>query len=176
MIGWGLEQLYAYLLTGQMKKEGFLFGPFKPMYAIGMSILILMKDTFLLSPIAILPLCLIVPTTVEYLSGVLMRYLFHHDYWDYSMLKYHFQGLICPQFSIVWMILTFIGVEYFQPRIVDSFIHQNFSTWFVICPFICLAFIMDEFMTISKFIKQYAIMKKISIKEGELDGSGETYI
>lgn len=176
VIGWMIEQFYSYILTGQMKKDGFLYGPFKPMYAIAMALLILMKDTFLLSPISLLLLCLIVPTTVEYLSGLLTRHIFHQDYWDYSMLKFNLQGLICPQFSICWMILTFIGVNYFQPMLVDPFINQHFSSWFVICPFICGAFMIDEVLTLKKFIRKHAIIKEISNEEGELDGSRRTYL
>lgn len=110
-------------------------------------------------------LCLIVPTTVEYLSGLLTRHIFHQDYWDYSMLKFNLQGLICPQFSICWMILTFIGVNYFQPMLVDPFINQHFSSWFVICPFICGAFMIDEALTLKKFIRKHAIIKKFLMKK-----------
>lgn len=176
IIGWGIEQIYCYLLTGQMKKEGFLYGPFKPMYAIAMSLLILINDTFLLTPFALLALCLLIPTTVEYLSGFLTRHLFHQDYWDYSMLKFNLHGLICPQFSICWMILTFIGVQYFQPLLVAPFIHQNFSAWFVICPFICAAFLIDEGCTLRRFIRKHAIIGEMSDKESEADGSRQSYL
>lgn len=175
ILGWGFEQLYAYLLTGQMKKEGMISSPFKIRYALWMSFLILIKDTFLLTPLALFPLCLIIPTIVEYLSGIIARYLFHYDFWDYSMLKYNVQGLICPQFSMIWVMLAFIGVQYFQPIIVHPFINQNFSSWFVICPFVCIAFMTDEILTILKLMRNHDTIKENSNEESEWNGSGETY-
>lgn len=176
VIGWMIEQFYSYMLTGQMKKEGFLYGPFKPMYAVAMALLILIQDTFLLSPLNRLLLCLIIPTTVEYLSGLFTRHVFHQDYWDYSMLKFNVQGLICPQFSLCWMILTFVGVNYFQPRVVDPFISANFSAWFVISPFICAAFLIDEGYTLRRFLRKHAIIEEISNQECEVDGSRQPYL
>ena len=61
------------------------------MYAIAMAILILLQDTFRLPALLLLIPCAIVPTTVEYLSGVLTRHVFNKDYWDYHALKFNFR-------------------------------------------------------------------------------------
>ena len=47
MIGWIIEEIYCFAVTGHFQEDGFLYGPFKPMYAIAMSILILLQDTFI---------------------------------------------------------------------------------------------------------------------------------
>lgn len=39
-IGWIIENLYSYYKQGHFQEDGFLNGPFKPMYAIAMSIII----------------------------------------------------------------------------------------------------------------------------------------
>ena len=33
-LGWILENVFSYAVTGHYKEEGFLIGPFKPMYSI----------------------------------------------------------------------------------------------------------------------------------------------
>lgn len=151
VIGWIIEEVYCKAVTGHFQEDGFLYGPFKPMYAIAMSILILIQDTFQLPALLLLIPCAIIPTTVEYLSGLLTRHVFHKDYWDYHRFKFNFQGLICLQFSICWTVLAYIGIQYVQP-FLRHFYEVNFSTWFVILPFIVIAFLLDELLTIRKHV------------------------
>ena len=156
-IGWMIEEVYCFIRKGHFQEDGFLYGPFKPMYAIAMSFLILIQDTFNLSHALLLIVCAIIPTMIEYLSGLLTRHVFHKEYWDYHQLKFNFQGLICLQFSIAWTLLTYIGIEYLQP-FIRTIYEKNFSTWFVITPFVILAFIVDEYVTIRKHV----IMNRIT--------------
>ena len=72
-IGWMIEEVYCFIRKGHFQEDGFLYGPFKPMYAIAMSFLILIQDTFnLLHALLLIP-CAIIPTMIEYLSGLLTR-------------------------------------------------------------------------------------------------------
>lgn len=176
IIGWGIEQLYCLAVTGHFQQDGFLQGPFKPMYAIAMSLLILLNDTFFLSSFALLLMCAMIPTTVEYLAGLLTRHVFHKDYWDYSKLKFNFQGLICPQFSICWTILTFIGVHYVQPYVMIPVYEQVFPYWFVLCPFVLITFFLDEVLTIRQFYLKHATIKETYQVEEEPDAGSETYL
>ena len=36
-IGWIIENIFSYYIHGHFQKDGFLKGPFKPMYAIAMA-------------------------------------------------------------------------------------------------------------------------------------------
>ncbi|MEE0880159.1 MAG: hypothetical protein UIL36_00990, partial [Turicibacter sp.] len=54
-------------------------------------------------------------------------------------------------------LLTYIGIEYLQP-FIRTIYEKNFSTWFVITPFVILAFIVDEYVTIRKHV----IMNRIT--------------
>lgn len=159
-IGWIIEEVYCFAVTGHFQEDGFLYGPFKPMYAIAMSILILIQDTFHLHALILFIICAIIPTTVEYLSGLLTRHVFHVDYWNYYHLKFNFQGLICLQFSICWTILTYIGIQFVQP-IIRHIYEVNFSTWFILAPFFSLVLLLDEGFTIQKHV----IMKQIIIHQ-----------
>ena len=76
-LGHLIEQIYARFTRGHFKSEGFLYGPFKPMYGFAMTFLIAMRYLFKVRPIAMLVLCLVIPTAVEYASGFLINTFFH---------------------------------------------------------------------------------------------------
>lgn len=117
-LGWCIENLFSYFTKGHFQEDGFLNGPFKPMYAIAMAVLIFLAEVTKVNIFILLIFCFIVPTVVEYVTGFVIRRYFHKDYWDYSNLTYNYQGLICLSFSFGWAVLTFIGVRYFQPYII----------------------------------------------------------
>lgn len=117
-IGWILENLFTYFSRGHFQEDGFLRGPFKPMYAIAMTLLIILAEGTNINVYALIPLCFIIPTGVEYITGYIMRRYIHKDYWDYSDINYNYQGLICLSFSFIWTVLTFVGVRYFQVHLV----------------------------------------------------------
>ena len=152
LIGWGIEEICCLVMTGHFQEDGFLYGPFKPMYAIAMSVLILIQETLNLPTVLLIVLCAIIPTTVEYLSGLLTRYVFHVDYWNYYDLKYNIQGLICLQFSCYWTILTYIGIRFVQPMIKSHVYLPFVLIWRIIIPFLVLAFLIDEGLTIRKHV------------------------
>lgn len=175
-IGWIIENVYCYSLTGHVQEDGFLNGPFKPMYAIAMSILIFTQETLALSFLPLILVCALLPTTVEYLSGLLTRHVFHKDYWNYSELKFNVQGLICLQFSIYWTFLTYIGVSYVQPFLIKPLYVVISSHWFVIYPFIVTVFLLDEGLTLRKFYVNHVKMKREIKQEDDLNAGGEPYL
>lgn len=152
-IGWIIENLYSYYKEGHFQEDGFLNGPFKPMYAIAMSIIIEVSRFIDSNNIfALLLLCLVVPTVVEYITGILMKVYFNKVYWDYSDYKYNSRGIVCLKFSIYWTILTFIGVRYFQVYIVDSLYSLIIPYWPILVIILLATLFVDEVLTI-KFLR-----------------------
>lgn len=148
-LGYLIEQIYAFVTRGHFKSEGFLYGPFKPMYGFAMTILIFILYAFNLNPFSMLVLCLIIPTAVEYLSGFLVKAFFNILYWDYSSIKLNYQGLICLPFSIAWMGLCYIGIYYFQP-LLNSFYLYSQTLWPYILWSLILYLIFDFFFTLKR--------------------------
>lgn len=150
-IGWIIENLYSYYVNGYFQKDGFLNNPFKPMYGIAMSFIIAISEITNQNTYLLILICFIIPTLVEYTTGVIMRKNFQKDYWDYSKLKHNFQGIVCMKFSIYWTFLTFIGVRYLQTHIVNYFYLSIKSLWVIVCPILLLALIIDDIFTIRTF-------------------------
>lgn len=149
-IGWLIEEIYAFIVDKRFKKEGFLIGPFKPMYGIAMTLLILYNSALNINGILLLVLCFLIPTTVEYISGYMLKHIFNKVYWDYSNLKYNINGFITLRFSLYWTVLSFIGVNYIQSIFYSIYISaEEFFQLFVIVSII--TFTIDFYLTLKKF-------------------------
>lgn len=150
-IGWIIENVYSYVVTGSFQKDGFLNGPFKPMYGIAMSILIGVETH--INKVILIILCFIVPTLVEYLTGALMKTYFNKKYWDYSKEKYNYKGIICLKFSIYWTILTYIGVEYFQVYVIENIYNYlgNLNNYIL---FMLIVIFCIDFIATLRYFKQ----------------------
>lgn len=147
--GWIIEELYCLWVTGGFKTDGFLIGPFKPMYGITGVLLILFSRYFDKNIVVILILCFLVPSIVEGVSGYGLKMLFGKQYWDYSILKYNFYGLVSLKFSIYWMLLSFVGLYFVEP-IVYNFFTVSFRYWLVSIPILTSAFFVDLFLTVKR--------------------------
>lgn len=147
--GWILEEVYCYYIEKRFKEDGFLFGPFKPMYGIAMTILVFFQYILRLNWAIMIPLYFIVPSTVEYLSGYLLKVIFNKSYWDYSNMKFNINGFVCLKFSIYWTVLSFLTIKYIQPLINKAFL-VYFRLWFVVVPVLFIYIIIDFWLTVRK--------------------------
>lgn len=152
LLGWVLENVYCYYKTGDFQGDGFLSSPFKPMYGISMCILILCYKYFYKNLLIMTSLCFIVPTSIEYLSGYILKRVFNKVYWDYSMLKYNFQGLISLRFSIYWTFLCLLTVYLFQP-IIDEIYKANIETFRIGIPLIVTSIGIDFLLTVRRMTR-----------------------
>lgn len=135
-IGWIIEEVYSFFITKEFKKEGFLIGPFKPMYGIATTFLILCSQVLNIDGIPLILLCFLIPTTVEYISGYILKHSFNKAYWDYSDLKYNLFGYVALRFSLYWTLLSFIGIQYLQPSIYNVYMAAGDFSILVVCLFL----------------------------------------
>ena len=75
-LGWVLEEVYCYIIRGRFKDDGFLYGPFKPMYGTAMTILIFLRNIVKVNDVLLIIMCFIVPTVIEYITGIIMKIRF----------------------------------------------------------------------------------------------------
>ena len=148
-LGWVVENLYSFYRRRHFQKEGFLNGPYKPMYGTAMILLIVMEKVLNNHMILIIMLCLFVPLIVEYCSGYLLKKIFAKSYWDYSCLPYNFQGIVCPQFALYWLILSFLALNYLQP--VFKSVYEAFSLfWMILIPQVIGIMLIDLIVTVRR--------------------------
>lgn len=150
-LGWGIEESYSFAITGEFKKDGFLSGPIKPMYGIAFTYLIFCNKMLEIDGFSLILLCFLIPTTVEYISGAALKYIFSKHYWDYSDFKYNLHGFVTIKFSLYWTLLSYIGVYFFHP-VVDIF-YKEYEENLIIGIFLfLLVLIVDFILTLNYFM------------------------
>lgn len=55
-------------------------------------------------------ICSIAITGVEFFAGCVLNLWLDLHIWDYSNLPYNILGQICPQFMILWLFLSVVGI------------------------------------------------------------------
>ncbi|WP_410511730.1 putative ABC transporter permease [Paenibacillus sp. BR2-3] len=144
-LGWVLEGTYNLYSKGSFRKEGFLKGPFKPMYGFAPLLLLVAKDLSLPLPLFLL-LALVVPSVVEFVSGWLLVTVFHKQWWDYSGMSYQLQGHICLRFSLYWWVLSVACIYGIQP-LMELLYRRVESLWQLTLPAFALFFMADLLWT-----------------------------
>ena len=158
-LGWILENVFSYAVTGHYKEEGFLIGPFKPMYAIAMAWIIQLHNAFP-NKIFLLFISIVIPTTVEYTTGIIMRKYFNKDYWDYFNERYNYKGIICLRFSIAWTIISILTIEFLQPFLIIRIYSIVKPIWPILAILLIILLTFDEVYTLIKFKNQGQINLK----------------
>jgi len=113
--GYLLEKAFARLIRSPHQvRKCFLLLPLCPVYGLAMTaVLALVPEGAGLLPQMFLggAVC----TAVEYLVHLFYEKTLGVRFWDYSVLRGHFHGRICPQFSLIWGVLSAFTVWRVQP-------------------------------------------------------------
>lgn len=152
LLGWVLENIYCYYKTGDFQGDGFLSSPMKPMYGFTMCILLFCFKYFHEYWIIMTISCFIVPTSIEYSSGYMLKRIFNKMYWDYSMLKYNFQGLVSLRFSIYWTLISFVTLYLLHP-IINRIYEVNIQGFRMFIPLVVISIMIDLLFTIRRMTK-----------------------
>ncbi len=112
-LGWILELFFRRFVTSKKWiNPGFLKGPYLPIYGFGIVFLFVyvslielieINNQFLFYSIIILGIGLIM-TLIELIGGLIFIHGMNIRLWDYSDRKWNYKGIICPLFSIIWMV------------------------------------------------------------------------
>ena len=122
IIGWIMEVIVTYPDTKSFVNRGFLIGPYCPIYGAGFVLIYLLLKKFIDEPIALFLLIIVLCSTIEYLTSLLMEKLFKARWWDYSHRLLNIDGRVCLTNSLAFGILGMIGLFYINP-FVEKFIN-----------------------------------------------------
>jgi len=195
MIGYVIEVFFRRFFS--MKKwinPGFLKGPYLPLYGFGTCVLYLLShlslkyfvlestipsfynssletygsyNFFIVGVITILIIGLAM-TILEYIAGLIFIKGLHIRLWDYSKMKGNVQGLICPLFSLLWLIcgaLYFFLIHPFIYKLVDFLNVHLWGITFVLGAFFAI-FILD---LINSLILSIKVSKLAKLEEKIVD-------
>lgn len=127
LLGWVIE-LFFRRFVSQKKwvNPGFLTGPYLPIYGFGVVVLYLMSSLNL--PIdndvanAIIKVLLIgvSMTLIEFVAGLIFIKGCKVKLWDYSNRKGNIMGIICPTFSLIWLLVGSLYYFFLNPYLVKA--------------------------------------------------------
>ena len=141
LIGWIIE-LFFRRFVSQKKwvNPGFLTGPYLPIYGFGVLVLYAVSNIPLgitNQIVDIIVRILIIGvgmTVVEFIAGLIFIKGLKVKLWDYSDRKGNMMGIICPSFSLIWLVVGSLYYFLLNPFLVEgiSWISENLIyTYFV---------------------------------------------
>jgi uncharacterized membrane protein len=123
LIGWIYESCYVSIHKKRWVNRGFLNGPIIPLYGTAATVIYMAfwqyKESYLLVFVG----GIVLASTLEYITSLVMELIFHAKWWDYSDRKLNLNGRICLAASMLWGVLSIIMIEIFQP-----FVHKLIIT------------------------------------------------
>lgn len=122
IIGFLFEH-FVYFIMRHVGDSGILYGPWTPVYGIGIIIIILVSEfifknlhaTKLLQTLVIFVAVIVLLTAIELLGGILIEKIFKITFWDYSNLKFHIGKYIALEISVAWGLLSLLIVYFVKP-------------------------------------------------------------
>ena len=186
IIGWGIELFWRRFFSKNNPEKkwinpGFLTGPYLPLY--GLSLCLLFALSFIdvsfveskwLQKLLLFLLMAFAITAMEFIAGLIFIKGMKIKLWDYSKNWLNIQGIICPQYSFYWVILS--GAYYFlvHPRILEwLYWFTNHLSFSFVVGFFYGVFTIDLCYTfqISTKIREYAKENKLEIRYENLKES-----
>lgn len=169
--GWFVESLYRSIGEKRIINSGFLTGPMCPIYGTGA----LVMTVFLYNPfkdnlLAVFLLGMVLCDVVEYITSVLMEFLFHARWWDYTHEFMNLNGRICLKHTLYWGIASIAFVRLLHPRI-DRIV-QNFDPKTVLI--ILIAVLVVFFIDVANSVRKALDIRKLQDKLGKILDSVST--
>ena len=79
----------------------------------------------------LLPQCVlgaVIITVIELLTGLFLNVYLGLNVWDYSNQPFNFMGQICPQFCIIWCILSILVIridDWLKEKVLKRRLHND---------------------------------------------------
>lgn len=116
-IGWAWETALFTVKDKRFVNRGFLNGPFCPVYGFGALLFLLVLNNIHASLLVLFLVAVVLATTLEYLTAVILEKSFHAKWWDYSMFPLNFQGRISLLSSVTFGIMAVLQILFIHPYI-----------------------------------------------------------
>jgi uncharacterized membrane protein len=141
LIGWIIELFFRrFVSQKKWMNPGFLTGPYLPIYGFGVLVLYGVSNLSFGIPNQVLDVIIHIliigvgMTLIEFVAGLIFIKGFKVKLWDYSNRKGNIMGIICPSFSLIWLVVGSLYYFLLNPLLVEgiSWISENLIyTYFV---------------------------------------------
>ena len=118
-IGWCVEVGVAAVKRKKFINRGFIMGPLCPIYGLGAVAFAIFLPELKENLFFLFLGGVILASFIEFVTGVLLEKIFHKKWWDYSQYRFHFDGYVCLQYSLVWGVFAVLLVLFVNPFLVS---------------------------------------------------------
>ena len=170
--GWILEVFFRKFFSRNNPEHkwinpGFCTGPYLPLYGSGLCVLYLIASLNIESDLIKILIMGVMMTLIEYLVGMYCLKVSHERLWDYSNEWGNIEGVICPKFSLAWLVLSMMYYYLVNPYVLDAlnWLSNNLAFSFFIGMFFGI-FILDvaNAVELNKKFKQFAMENDIIVQ------------
>lgn len=139
-------------------KRGFLFGPYIPIYGVGMFIMAFYLNIFKDNILLLFTASLLAAGVLEYITSYVMEKIYGYRWWDYTYSKFNINGRVTGELLLMFGIDGILVVKLINPFFTNTII--NASTNLINGMFFILitAFIID---VITSFIISFKIKDSV---------------
>ncbi len=141
LVGWIIELFFRrFISQKKWMNPGFLVGTYLPIYGFGVVLLYAISNIPLginiewINIIVKIIIIAISMTLIEFIAGLIFIKGLKVKLWDYSNQKGNIMGIICPSFSLIWLVVGSLYYFFVNPFFVEgiSWISENLIyTYFV---------------------------------------------
>lgn len=121
MLGWLVESMYMSICNRKITNRGFGMGPICPIYGVGALTVYFLLRPYSDSPMRLFLYGMILATTLEFVTAVIMHKIFGEVWWDYREKPFNYKGILCLESSIAWGFYT-LGLFFFLQNAVSHFV------------------------------------------------------
>ena len=149
IVGYILEYI-AHLITGY--EGGILYGFWTPIYGVGSVIIIYLYNKYIsklkmhkiLKFICIFLTGFLLLSFIEFIGGIIIKFLFNKTLWDYTDYKYNIGKYVSLEMGLLWSVISLILI-YLLKKPTDKIAKKipKKVTWVLI-----IFFFIDVFFTL----------------------------
>lgn len=166
--GYILELFFRRIVHGKWVNPGFLVGPYLPIYGFSLTIMTFIHmvfERYNLLPIFQVLLIGLTITLLELVGGLIFLKQ-GVRLWDYRDRKFNYKGVICPLFTMIWIMMGAVYYLFISERVVRAlnWFSHNISFSYILGIFSGVI-VIDYFYSskLYKKIKKYAKNNDIDI-------------
>jgi cardiolipin synthase len=116
-IGWIYESCFVSIKKKSWVNRGFLNGPVIPLYGGGALLIYLFFWDYREQWLLVFFGGALLATVLEYITSWVMEKVFHMRWWDYTRYRFHLNGRICLEASLLWGAMAILLLNVIQPGI-----------------------------------------------------------
>ena len=141
--GFVWEVIYTAATEKVVANRGMLHGPWIPLYGVGGVLILILLGRFSDRPALVFFLATVLCGTVEYLTALLIEWLYGERWWDYSGKRINFKGRICLSGVLLFGVSGTAAVCGFGPMLNENIGHLAFPLHVALVLVLGVVFIID---------------------------------